>query len=140
MKDIKELFMKVYGINNPKKGQLLIFINALRRRLTVRELEYVSFTYNIDCLGTEQVENGIVRKMRCPSVIKEIEKARVESDEVDEVFEKLKENEYITISLISRKCSKGFCSSSEILNQMVERNMIVPTNTRKGYRVNKEYM
>ena len=78
--------------------------------------------------------------MRCPSITKEIEDAKGELDEVGEIFEKLKENEYITVSLISRKFSKGFCSSSEILNQMVERNMIVPTNTRKGYRVNKEYM
>ena len=140
MKDIKELFMKAYEISNPNKDQLQIFINALKRRLTVRELEYVSFMYNIDLLGAEGVENEIISIMRCPSITKEIEDAKGELDEVGEIFEKLKENEYITVSLISRKFSKGFCSSSEILNQMVERNMIVPTNTRKGYRVNKEYM
>ena len=139
MKDIKELFAKIYGIKNPNEEQIQIFMDALKRRLTVRELEYVSFTYNVDLLGFEEVESRIIRAMKHPVIVKEIEEAKSEPDEVDEIFEKLKENEYITISLISRRCSKGFCSSGKIFNQMVERNMIIPTNFKKGYRVNKEY-
>ena len=37
MKDIKELFEKIYGIKNPNKKQIEIFVESLKRRLTIRE-------------------------------------------------------------------------------------------------------
>ena len=55
MKDIKELFTKIYGVKNPNEEQLQIFMDALKRRLTVRELEYVSFTYNVDLLDKSNI-------------------------------------------------------------------------------------
>ena len=102
-------------------------------------LFWLKLDYRYHLLGFEEVESRIIRAMKHPVIVKEIEEAKSEPDEVDEIFEKLKENEYITISLISRRCSKGFCSSGKIFNQMVERNMIIPTNSKKGYYVNKEY-
>ena len=137
MREIKELFTKVYEISNPNKEQLQTFIELLKGSLTVRELEYVSYTYNIDFLGFEELESRIVEKMKQPLVEKKIMDIKSETDEVDEILEKIKDNEYITISLIQRKCSMGFCSANKIFNLMVERNMIIPTNTKKGYRITK---
>lgn len=139
MKDIKELFAKIYGIKNPNEDQLQIFMDALKRRLTVRELEYVSFTYNVDLLGFEEVESRIIRAMKHPVIVKEIEEAKSEPDEVDEIFEKLKENEYITICLIQRKCPMGFPSAQKFYKEMIKRGMIIPRNPGIGCKVNKEY-
>ena len=138
MKDIKELYEKTYGVSNPSDEQMQHFINLLKEKLSTKELEYISYRYNVDLLDFAELENKIVNTMKDEPPCSDNQNKK-ESDDVEAVFEKLKENEYITISLIQRKCSMGFCSSSKILDQMIERNMISPTNTKWGYRVNKEY-
>ena len=140
MKDIKELFEKIYGIKNPNEEQMEIFIDSLKRRLTVRELEYVTYTYGVDLIGFEEVEKNIAKWMKHPIIVKEIQEAGDDQkDEIDAVYEKVKDKEYISISYIQRTFSMGFISASKTFNAMLERKMILPEQSKRGYRINKEY-
>lgn len=140
MKDIKELFEKIYGIKNSNEEQMSIFIYSLKRRLTVRELEYVTFTYGVDLIGLDEVEKNITKWMRHPTIIKEIQGAsETIGDEVDDIFEKIKDEEHVSITYLQRKFSLGFISASNIFNEMVNRGMIKSESTNDGYNINKEY-
>ncbi len=138
MRNIRELFEKIYGFN-PNTEQLELFIKTLKRRLTVRELEYVSCMYGVDLLGFDAVERRIRVVMRHPIIIKEIEAVKSEYDEVDEMFGKIKDNEYISISLIQRKFSIGFPSASSVIEEMLNRKMISFSNKKNKYLINKDY-
>ena len=139
MIDIKDLYTKVYGDVNPNEVQMRMFTDFLLRKLKYEDLQYISFTHVSNLLESDDFEKRIIRIMKHPALRKQIEASKDYRDEIDELFDKLKDNEYISISLIQRRCSMGFCTSQKFYNEMIRRNMIIPTNSARGYKVNKEY-
>lgn len=91
-------------------------------------------------IGFADVEKNIAKWMKHPVIVKEIQEAGdQQKDEAEEIFDKVKDRDYISISYIQRTFGLGFPSASKIFNEMVERKMVLPETNKRGYHINKEY-
>lgn len=121
MKTINDLFKNIYCVEPTNDEQLEVFLDCLKERLSYREKVYVLEKYYVDLLTDEDVEKRIKILMNHPVYKKEI---FGQKDEIDEIFEKCKDADTISISYIQRHFSKGFPTSKKIIDELVSRGLI----------------
>ena len=122
MKTINDLFKNIYGVEPANDEQIKVFIDCLKERLSYKEKEYISRTYQADLFSDEEHEKRIRVLMSHPVYKKEIFN---QGDEITEIFEKCKGEDTISISYIQRKFSKGFPTARKIIDELVGRDLIV---------------